>query len=126
MTETKVLLEDGITAGGKPIRDYYEATGHADAYKYMLAIARSDKPEITENTILKLHKLFYNGVDAERAGRYRDHRVFISGTDYVPPEAQDVPGQMEAYIEEMRGMAHEHPVILAAFQDQEFSQVRYV
>ena len=42
ITETKVLLEDGITVGGKPIKDCYEATGHAKAYDYMLKIARSD------------------------------------------------------------------------------------
>ena len=36
LSETKVLLEDGITVGGKPIRDCYEATGHARAYDYML------------------------------------------------------------------------------------------
>ena len=29
LIETKVLLEDGLTVGGKPIRDCYEATGHA-------------------------------------------------------------------------------------------------
>ena len=34
LSETKVLLEDGITVGGKPIRDCYEATGHARAYDY--------------------------------------------------------------------------------------------
>lgn len=35
LSETKVLLEDGITVGGKPIRECYEATGHARAYDYM-------------------------------------------------------------------------------------------
>ena len=34
-TETKVVLEDGITIGGKPIRDYYEALGHSEAYDYI-------------------------------------------------------------------------------------------
>jgi len=34
-SETKVLLEEGLTVGGKPIRDYYEATGHAKAYDAM-------------------------------------------------------------------------------------------
>ncbi|MEA3452417.1 MAG: hypothetical protein U9Q83_11020 [Bacteroidota bacterium] len=33
-TETKVLLEDGLTAGGKPIRFHLEATGHSDAFDY--------------------------------------------------------------------------------------------
>ena len=41
LSETKSLLEDGITVGGKPIRDCYETTGHARAYDYMLTLARS-------------------------------------------------------------------------------------
>lgn len=27
-TETKVVIEDGLTVGGKPLRDVYEALGH--------------------------------------------------------------------------------------------------
>ena len=34
-SETKVVLEDGLTVAGKPLRDYYEATGHAKAYDAM-------------------------------------------------------------------------------------------
>lgn len=59
ITETKVLLEDGITAGGKPIRDYFEATGHAKAYDYMLEVARSNRFSLTEETVQKLHHLFF-------------------------------------------------------------------
>ena len=55
LSETKVLLEDGITVGGKPIRDCYEATGHARAYDYMLTLARSDNLSITEDVIRHLH-----------------------------------------------------------------------
>ena len=36
LSETNVLLEDGIIVGGKPIRDCYEATGHARACDFML------------------------------------------------------------------------------------------
>ena len=31
-TETKIVIEDGITIGGKPLRDHYEAIGHSEAY----------------------------------------------------------------------------------------------
>ena len=44
--------------------------------------------------IRRLHHLFYSGVDDERAGQYRDHPVFISGTEYVPPKPEDVPDLM--------------------------------
>ena len=53
VTETKVLLEDGITVGGKPIRDCYEATGHASAYDFMLEAARSEPFVISEAIILR-------------------------------------------------------------------------
>lgn len=34
-SETKVILEDGLTVGGKPLRDVLEAVGHAHAYDFM-------------------------------------------------------------------------------------------
>ena len=69
LSETKSLLEDGITVGGKPIRDCYETTGHARAYDYMLTLARSPELQISEEIILRLHYLFYSGIDAAKAGR---------------------------------------------------------
>ena len=73
LSETKVLLEDGITVGGKPIRDCYEATGHAKAYDYMLSVARSGNPAVTEDVIRHLHFLFYHGIAPGRrtAGKTR-------------------------------------------------------
>ena len=116
LSETKVLLEDGITVGGKPIRDCYEATGHAKAYDYMLTLARSKDFQISEDVILRLHQLFYSGIDEEKAGRYRTGQVFITGTEYIPPAAEEVPCLMQAFLadlNEKRGKLH--PVHLAAF-----------
>ena len=101
LTETKVLLEDGITTGGKPVRDCYEATGHARAYDYMLTIARSNNIIFTEEMICKLHKLFYSGIDSEQTGTYRNHQVFITGTEYVPPEAEEIPVLMRNFVFEL-------------------------
>lgn len=116
LTETKVLLEDGITVGGKPVKDFYEATGHAKAYDYMLSVARSDKLVFSEEMICRLHQLFYSGIDSEQAGKYRDHQVFITGTEYVPPAADKVPGLMREYIADLNGKKDSmHPVLLAAF-----------
>ncbi|MEG2234581.1 MAG: Fic family protein, partial [Oscillospiraceae bacterium] len=59
LNETKILIEDGITVGGKPIRDCYEATGHAKAYDFMLTAARRDESmNVTEELIKRLHYLF--------------------------------------------------------------------
>lgn len=116
LSETKMLLEDGITVGGKPIRDCYEATGHAKAYDYMLSIARSGDLAVTEDAIRRLHFLFYNGIDPDAAGQYRTGQVFITGTEYIPPAAEDVPACMAALIEELPGKrAALHPVEFAAY-----------
>ena len=39
ISETKILLEDGITVGGRPLKDCYEAVGHGAAYDFMLELA---------------------------------------------------------------------------------------
>ena len=75
-SETKVLLEDGLTVGGKPLRDTFEALGHAKAYDFMFSLL--GKHEITETDILTMHKLFYSDIDGKAAGVYRNIPVFIS------------------------------------------------
>lgn len=116
ITETKLLLEDGITVNGKPIRDCYEATGHAKAYDFMLEIARAPSLNITEDTICRLHHLFYHAIDESAAGQYRSGQVFITGTEYLPPEAEAVPALMAEFTAELNNKAATlHPVLLAAF-----------
>lgn len=116
LTETKVLLEDGITVGGKPIRDLNEATGHAKAYDFMLKIARSGSIEYSEDIIKELHRLFYIGIDSDQAGRYRDHQVFITGTEYVPPPSEELPALMQALAVDLNARRDEmHPVLFAAY-----------
>lgn len=116
ISETKVLLEDGITAGGRPIRDCYEATGHAKAYDYMLQVARGEAMQFSAAFILRLHQLFYQAIDDAHAGVYRDHQVFISGTDYIPPAPNEVPGLMAELVKELNECKGQmHPVMLAAY-----------
>jgi len=61
-TETKVVLEEGITIGGKLVKEHLEALGHSDAYDSLYKLIKHS--EITEKDICALHKLFYfnNGV----------------------------------------------------------------
>lgn len=116
LSETKVLLEDGLTAGGRPVRDCWEAIGHGRAYDQMLALARGGGGAVTQENICHLHRLFYSGIDPDNAGRYRKEQVFITGTTYVPPPPEEVPGLMAAYIRELGDReAVCHPVELAAY-----------
>jgi Fic family protein len=116
ISETKVIIEDGITVGGKPLKDCLEATGHAKAYDFMLDAARAEKLAFSEEMVLTLHRLFYSGIDCENAGRYRTRQVFITGTEYMPPKETEVPVLMAEFITELNSKSERlHPVALAAF-----------
>ena len=74
-SETKVIIEDGITIGGKPIRDHYEALGHSEAYDLMYKLSKNSV--FTEANIKRLHHLFYYRIDEKKAGKYRKEKVFL-------------------------------------------------
>jgi len=116
LTETKVLIEDGLTVGGKPMKDALEAVGHARAYDFMLTQAHARPLLLTEATITELHRLFYMGINPGWAGVYRTHQVLITGTDYIPPAPSKVPGMMERFVTDLNAQTGSiHPVALAAY-----------
>ena len=112
--ETKVIIEDGLTVSGKPLREIYEATGNAKAFDYMMDISKNDL--FGEHEILELHRIFFQQIDANEAGSYRKIRVFISGTDLKLPEPSKVPELMSSFVAELRVEKEElHPIELAAW-----------
>ena len=118
-SETKVVIEDGLTIGGKPLKDVYEATGHAKAYDFLYKLTK-DEP-VTEDDILKIHRLFYGEIDKENAGSWRKVRVFISGSRRVLPAPDAVPGLMVSFVKWMTANEGKmHPVEFAALVHQKF------
>lgn len=122
MSETKVILEDGFTVGGKPLRDTLETIGHGEAYEHMFSLI--DRKEITLDDIKCLHKLFYLGIDADHAGVWRDEIIIVSGNDYVfplPDEIEEKMIDLEQWISEERKRLH--PVVFAALLHLKFVTV---
>lgn len=112
-SETKVLLEDGLTVGGKPMRDIFEAVDHAKAYDLMFSLLKEHR--IDEQTILQMHGLFYQNIESEYAGRYRDIRVLITGSQYpviIPEKVPEEMGQLFEWVKKEREVYH--PVEFAA------------
>ena len=112
-TETKVVIEDGITIGGKSVRDHLEALGHSEAYDLLFRLAKGQG--ITEANVKELHRLFYYRIDAKQAGKYRKRRVIITGTDFMPPAPDWIPELMRSFIAGLPDLkARLHPVEFAA------------
>jgi Fic family protein len=117
--ETKVLIEDGLTVGGKPLRDSFEAVGHAAAFDYMFGLLKNRN--ITINDIKTLHRLFFQKIDETRAGVWRDVPIVVTGTDYKFPS----PGKLQKLMNELETWANEsrdkmHPVEFAAMLHLKF------
>ncbi len=117
-TETKIVIEDGITIGGKPVRDHLEALGHSEAYDLLYDLAK--RKEITEANIKALHRLFYYRIDAKQAGKYRKRRVIITGTDFIPPLPDQIPELMKAFVDRIPVYRQaNHPIEYAAILHKE-------
>jgi len=117
-TETKIVIEDGMTIGGKPVKDHMEALGHSEAYDLLFRLAKGQS--ITEANIKELHRLFYYRIDSKEAGKYRRQKVIITGTDFIPPAPDKIPGLMKSFIAGIPERKTEHhPVEFAAIIHKE-------
>ena len=113
LVETKVVLEDGITIGGKPLKDHYETVGHANAFEEIIKLSQNET--FTEADIKLLHKLFYEKIDSEEAGKYRTSQVIITGSDVELPKPEELDEKMHEFILQLPKLKAElHPVEYAA------------
>jgi Fic family protein len=118
-SETKILLEEGLSVGGKPLRDHFEAVGHAEALEKLFVIHRGKA--ITEAGIKELHRLFYHRIDEANAGTYRSIRVFLTGSRYPLPPPAKVSALMKAFARRTAANRKKlHPVECAALAHKDF------
>ncbi|MGE7090326.1 Fic family protein [Lysinibacillus sp. NPDC048646] len=95
--ETKVVLE-GITVGGKTMREHLEVINHRDAISYVEELVHKKEP-LSEWHIKNLHRLVLKGIDDECAGVYRDQQVFISGAKHTPSAPFLIVEKMEQLMD---------------------------
>lgn len=113
LSETKVILEDGLTIGGKPLKDIFEAVGHAEAYNFIFELIKDE--EITENDVLNMHRMFYRNIDESNAGQYRTQAVMISGSNYPVCAIELIQDEMkELFLWAKECRNDYHPVEFAA------------
>ena len=120
LSETRMVLEDGITVGGKTLNEHLEATNHGNAIEFVESLV--GKREITEMDVLNLHALILDRIDPHNAGFYRRHRVRISGTNYIPPKPSSIPDQVKK-LYKMLNFAGGEPIQQAAMIHMEFVNI---
>ena len=109
LLETKVVLE-GITVGGKALREHFEAINHRDAILYVEDIINKQEP-FSEWQIRNIHQLILKNIDDENIGRYRQQNVLISGATTNPPDYTLLNDKMARFIDWYNQEAHKlHPI----------------
>ena len=122
LKETKVVLE-GITIGGKTMREHLEAINHKEAIDFLEELVQ-DNNKLSEIDIKNIHAIVLKGIDNENAGRYRTENVIISGASHIPPDAIIVPESMEKLIYRYDEWKEKyHPIIVAALLHAEFVKI---
>lgn len=93
--ETTLVIEQGITIGGKPLKDHLEALDHFGALRYVRDLAREPAP-LREGDLRNLHRFIMQRSNPDIAGRYADQGRFVvtdSGR-YAFPSPAEVPALM--------------------------------
>ncbi len=114
LRETQLILQVGLTIGGKSLREHLDVINHKEAIDYVEALIEDNAP-MTPFQVRQIHRLVLARIDDENAGQYRMLQVLIAGTQHRPPEAWQLPGLMDEWADWLDGAASTmHPVERAA------------
>ena len=120
LRETQLVIREGLTIGGKSLREHLEARNHPKAIQYVENLATQ---ELRESDILKIHRIVCSGI-LENAGEYRKSQVYIEGSDYLPPPAFEIPDLMKQLLKWLRKNPEElRPVEMAAVFHYKFVSI---
>ncbi|MDR1917064.1 MAG: Fic family protein [Synergistaceae bacterium] len=106
-----MILREGITIAGKPVKEHLEAIGHKDAFEYIVTLAEAER-SLTEQVIKEIHSLVLIN-DAINRGIYRSVPVAVLGAAHTPPPPYLVRDQMEALVTDYDNLKQDKHIIEA-------------
>lgn len=114
LQETRLILETGLTIGGKSLREHFEVTNHREAILYVESLV-AENATITPFHVRQVHALVLQNIDAENAGQYRKTQVRIAGATHTPPDSWEVPRLMDEWGEWLlAAQEKDEPISVAA------------
>lgn len=88
LPEVQTLL-DGVTIGGHPVSDQDITLNQAQAWKFIFSAIETDTFAMRKDFVCGLHEIAAHN-EVLKWGQFRDAGVTISGTDYMPPHADQL------------------------------------
>lgn len=124
LDETRLVLEEGMTIKGKPLREHLDVINQKEAMGKIEEWVRKRKKGIEEGNILELHMITLRGISSEWAGRYKtvQNRVLGSRVKRTPPyRVAEEMGELVKMIN--KNPEKMHPIELAAVAHQVIAKI---
>ena len=113
-SETALVLQDGLTIGGKRLAEHLEVIGHKQAIDFVEQLAQTGE-RIGEWQLRQLHQLVLYGDRTQSAGKYRTVNVMAAGSGHKYPDQVSVPDLMNDFTQWLAADSTDlHPVERAA------------
>lgn len=120
LLETKVVLEEGLSVGGKHLRELYEVINHNKAYQYVKKCI-AEGLVLNENIIKDIHSILMENIMV--GGIYRNVDVYISGAEHTPPSPSEMYTQIKNFYMDLTDKTFESPIACAAWTHAEFVRI---
>lgn len=106
LSETVLILKEGMTIAEKPIREHLDIIGFKDAFNYIYELVANKEP-LSERAIKDIHSLVLMS-SAESRGVYRKIPVRILGAEneQIPPYliAEEMQSLIEKYQQKLTAL----------------------
>lgn len=122
-SETKLILNEGVTIGGKSINEHLEALNHQEAITFIEEVVNIKTKEITLIDIKNIHQLVLKGIDKQNAGTYRKQNVGVVKSDGELHNFTDpvkVEEEMDKFIDWLNTQNIDEPILLATLAHLKF------
>lgn len=120
LMETKVVLEDGISIGGKALSEIYEVLNHKKAFRYVKQCIKEGLP-LSEKIVKDIHAIVMENILV--GGLYRNEEVVISGASHIPPARNEMYIQIKNFFADLMYKKDLNSIELAAWTHAEFVRI---
>ena len=120
LIQTKAIIEDGLSVGGKTLREIYEVANHDKAFAYVKKCVAESKP-LDEAAVKDIHALLMENILV--GGVYRNVEVRISGAGHKPPAPSEMYRQIKNFYADLPYTTGLNAIELSAWTHAEFVRI---
>jgi len=124
LNETRMVLQEGITVGGKSLREHLDVNNQREALRCIEDFVKDKKKQIKEADIINLHRITLKGISDYWAGRYKTSQNRILGSKLKTTPPYKVQSEMGNLVYFINNNPDKHNIVeLAAAAHHEFVKI---